>query len=238
MKYVLIGMLLAQSLFSVQLAPITQRIDSAKGRNISFVVKNTDKDMAAAECSILKVVGHDENGVEIREETDDVVIYPSQIVLQEKEDKGVRVNYTKSTLPEKEEVYRVLATQLSLNLKEETKGSDVKAAMKFVFSYEGLLFVGAEEEKAIISSTLENITNDSFSIKMTNDGIASHFVHVQHFDFKIKTQDETIELVEKDFGKFGGIRLLPDETFILTLKKDNKLQGKTLTNISITAKEK
>lgn len=238
MKYVLIGVLLAQSLFSVQLTPITQRIDSTKGRNITFAVKNTDKDMAAAECSILKVVGHDKNGVEIREETDDVVIYPSQIVLQVKEDKGVRVNYTKSTLPAKEEVYRVLATQLSLNLKEETKGTKVKGKMKFVFSYEGLLFVGEKEEKAIISSTIENISNDSFSIKMHNDGIASHFVHVKHFDFKIKTENGTIDLDEKDFGKFSGIRLLPDETFILTLKKDNKLQGKTLTNISITAKEK
>lgn len=238
MKYIVIGMLLAQSLFSVQLEPITQRIDSAKGKNITFVVKNTDKSMAAAECSILKVVGHDKNGVEIREETDDVVIYPSQFVLQEKENKGVRVNYTKSALPAKEEVYRVLATQLSLNLKEESKGTDVKGSMKFVFSYEGLLFVGAKEKKAIISSTIEDITKDSFSIKIRNDGIASHFVHVQHFDFNIKTKSGTIALSEKDFGKFGGIRLLPDETFIVTLKRSKELQAKTLSDITVIAKEK
>lgn len=238
MKYVIIGMLLAQSLFSVQLAPITQRIDSPKGRNITFVVKNTDKDMAAAECSILKVVGHDKNGVEIRKETDDVVIYPSQFVLQVKENKGVRVNYTKAALPKKEEVYRVLATQLSLNLKEEAKGSDVKGAMKFVFSYEGLLFVGAEEKTAIISSEIVDATKDSFSIKMHNDGIASHFVHVKHFDFKIKTENETIKLDEKDFGTFGGIRLLPDETFILSIKRSKQLQEKIFTDITVTQKAK
>ena len=238
MKYVVIGMLLAQSLFSVQLEPIMQRIDSAKGRNLTFVIKNTDKDMAAAECSILKVVGHDENGKEIREETDDVVVYPAQFVLQAKENKGVRVNYTKSTLPKKEEVYRVLATQLSLNLKEEKKGTKAKGTMKFIFSYEGLLFVGAKEDKAIISSSLENITNDSFSIKMTNDGISSHFVHVQHFNFKIKTGKEILELSKEDFGRFGGIRLLPDETFTFTLKRGKQLQDKTLADITITAREK
>ena len=238
MKYIIIGVLLAQSLFSVQLTPITQRIDSSKSRNITFTVKNTDKDMAAAECSILKVIGHDKNGAEIREETDDVVVYPSQFVLQEKESKGIRVNYTKSALPEKEAVYRVLATQLALNLKEQSQGAKVKGAMKFIFSYEGLLFVGKNEDKAIITSTLEEISKDSFSIKMRNDGIASHFVHVNHFDFKIQTDDGELLLKEKDFGKFGGIRLLPDESFVLTLSKNESFKSKKFTSITITSKTK
>lgn len=236
MKYAILVLILAQSLFSVQLTPITQRIDSVKSRNLTFTVKNIDKDMAAAECSILKVVGHDKDGKEIREETDDVVIYPSQFVLQEKESKGIRVNYTKSSLPKKEVVYRVLATQLALKLKEESKGSKVKGAMKFIFSYEGLLFVGAKEEKAKISSTLENISKDSFSIRLHNYGIASHFVHVNHFDFTIETQTGSVQLSEKDFGKFGGIRLLPDESFVVTLSKTEKLQGKTLKSIEVRSK--
>jgi len=236
MKYAILVLILAQSLFSVQLTPITQRIDSPKSRNLTFTVKNIDKDMAAAECSILKVVGHDENGVEIREETDDVVIYPSQFVLQEQESKGVRVNYTKSTLPQKEAVYRVLATQLALNLKEESKGSKVKGAMKFIFSYEGLLFVGAKEEKPNITSTLENVSKSNISIKMHNNGVASHFIHVNHFDFTIETATTSIKLTEKDFGKFGGIRLLPDESFVVTLDKNEQLQGKTLKSITITPK--
>ncbi len=237
MKYAILVLLLAQTLFSVQLTPITQRIDSAKSRNLTFTIKNIDKDMAAAECKILKVVGHDKNGVEIREETDDVVVYPSQFVLQENESKGVRVNYTKSALPQKESVYRVLATQLALNLKEESKGTKVKGAMKFIFSYEGLLFVGAKEEKANINSSLENISENSFSIKIHNSGKASHFIHINHFDFIIDTQNGPVKLDENDFGKFGGIRLLPDETFVVTLSKSDALQGKILQDISITAKK-
>lgn len=238
MKYVIIGMVLIQSLFSVQLTPITQRIDSMKKRNLTFIVKNTDKDMAAAECSILKVVGHDKRGQEIREETDDVVVYPTQFVLQVSENKGIRVNYTKSKLPEKEAVYRVLATQLSLNLEEAEKGTKVKAAMKFIFSYEGLLFVGGKEEKAHISSELKDVRGDTFTIKMRNDGTRSHFVHVEHFDFIIETNKGPIKLTKEDFGKFGGLRLLPDESFSLTLKKSTKLKKQTAINITITKKTK
>ena len=238
MKYIVTLIVLVQALFSVQLTPITQRIDSMKTRNLTFTVKNTDQDLAAAECSILKVVGHNEDGSEIREETDDVVVYPNQFVLQVKENKGVRINYTLSKLPKKEVVYRVLVTQLALNLKEESKGTKIKAAMKFVFSYEGLLFIGGDDGETIISASVKNIDNNFYTIEMRNDGTRSKYVHSQHFDFTLQTDAGSVLLTKEDFGKFSGLRLLPDESFIIKLKKATNLNSKKITGITITKKAK
>lgn len=238
MKYVFMGIIFIQSLFSVQLTPITQTIDSMKKRNITFTVSNTNDRLVAAECTILKLVGHDKDGKEIRQETDDVVVYPSQFVLSVKGKKGVRVNYTKTKLPEKEAVYRVLATQLSLNLKEEKKATKISGSMKFVFSYEGLLFVGGKEGKTDITSSLVKDEGKTYAVTMTNKGFISKFVHVQHFDFILTTDKGEIKLTDKDFGTYGGIRLLPDESFVLHLPKIASLKGQKLLRMSITEKVK
>ncbi len=233
MKYFLVGALLVQALVAVQLTPMTYEIKSIKKRNITYSVKNTEKELAAAECKVLKVVGHDKQGREIREETQDVVLYPSQLVLQPLETKGIRVNYTRNSLPKKEAVYRVLATQLALNLQEDAARKDVKAGMKFIFSYEGLLFVGGTSvNKRLITEVHEDRPN-SLALDMTNSSTKSSFVHVKHYDFIAHTNKGEVKLAAKDFGKFGGIRLLPDETFRLHIAKSGSLKGLTVKTIVV-----
>ena len=227
-----------KALLAVQLTPMTYEIKSIKKRNITYSVKNTEKKLAAAECKILKVVGHDKEGREIREETQDVVLYPSQFVLQPEETKGIRVNYTKNKLPEKEAVYRVLATQLALNLKEETTGKDIKAGMKFIFSYEGLLFVGGSSVKKNLDTKVHDDQPSSLLLDMTNSSTKSTFVHVKHYSFVAHTNKGEVTLTDKDFGKFGGIRLLPDETFTLKINKNHALKDLTVTTLVVQKRAK
>lgn len=238
MKYILVGLVFSQMLFSVQLTPMTYEITSMKKRNVTYSVKNTEDNLAAAECKILKVVGHDKNGQEIREETQEVVIYPSQFVLQAKESKGIRVNYTGRSLPKTQQVYRVLATELALNLKEEAPGTKVKAGMKFIFSYEGLLFVGGSDEKTVISSQVHEEKLDSLLLEMKNMSSKSSFVHVKHYEFIAETDKGEVKLTKNDFGKFSGIRLLPNETFTLKLDKNKTLKGHQVKTILIQKRAK
>lgn len=236
MKYILVGFFLLQFLFSVQLTPMTHDIVSMKKRNVTYNVINTEKKLAAAECKVFKVIGHDKKGLEIREETQAVVLYPSQFILQPLERKSIRLNYTGLKLPQKQEVYRVVANELALNLKEAKKGTKIEAGMKFIFSYEGLLFVGGSFEGARISTKVYDDGKESVVFDMTNTSSMSHYIHMKHFDFMVQTDRGEVKLQKDDFGAFGGIRLLPDETFTVKLNKKGTL--KNLKVLSIVIKEK
>ncbi len=237
MKYLITGLFLIQSLLAVQLSPMTNEINTIKKRNVTYIVKNSDADMAAAECKILKVVGHEKSGKEIREETDEVVLYPTQFVLQPKETKGIRVNYTKSVLPKKEQVYRVLANQLALNLKEKPKGTKVKAGMKFIFSYEGLLFVGGEGEPQV-HANIAGDQKDRLMVTIHNSGGKSSFVHPEHYIFTAVTDKGPVHLSKEALAKFSGVRLLPDESFTFTVDKIFALKDRVVRSITVQKREK
>jgi len=238
MKFMLVGLLNLQFIFAINLTPMVHEIGSLKKRNITYRISNPEKSLAAVECKILEVVGHDKLGQEIRKETTDMVLYPSQFILKAETSRNLRLNYIKKFLPKKQKVYRVIANQLALNLTNKSKSKDVQAGVKFLYSYEGLLFVGGDNSDITLQAQIKAETADGFILDLSNKSLVSAFVHVNHFDFYAQTNKGEIKLGKKDFGKMKGIRLLADETFIWSFHKDAALKGLQLKGMRIVHKKK
>jgi P pilus assembly chaperone PapD len=175
MKLFIFTMLLTISVFGITMTPLYTTIENRKNIQTIFKIKNPTAEPVAVNVSILKLINTNSKK-EQREETKQVQVYPTQFILNPKEIKSVRVRYMSKQLPENEEVYRVIAEELNIDVtdkvEEDTKGK-VKAQIKMRFSYEGLLFVHKANAKAKLTiESLEKIDN-GISLNIKNSGTAS-----------------------------------------------------------------
>ena len=171
MKFVILIVLVSHYLFSINMTPLYATIESKKARNTIFKVSNPTAEPVAVTFSVLKVVSTD-NNEEIKEATSTVQAYPTQFVLSPNESKSVRVRYMGKHLPLEEEVYRIIAEELDIEVndeKEKNNEGKVTAKIKTRFSYQGLLFLhrANSKEKLII----KNIEKEAQDIKITIENI-------------------------------------------------------------------
>jgi len=152
-KISLFALLTLNMLFAVTLVPLTETMDSKKQKNTIFKINNPTGEPVAVDFSVLKLTDTD-NNKEQREISQNVSYYPSQFVLMPNETKNVRVKYIGTDLPAIEEVYRVIAKELDVDVSEKNstapKGK-ISASIKMRFSYEGLLFVKRADAKPILA---------------------------------------------------------------------------------------
>ena len=220
--------LLALSLnfiFAITLVPLTETIDSKKKKNLIFKVSNTSAESVAVDVSVLRVLDTD-NNKEQREETKKVSCYPTQFVLSPKESKSIRFKYMGSELPDIEEVYRVVAKELDIDVsdKEEKATTDeIKAQIRMRFSYEGLLLVKQPHTKAKVSiesfKELENSgTERGISLVITNTGNASVVPHDGEYNFLVTVKGKEYLLKNEDMRKAEFRRVLAGKSNTFYLK--------------------
>jgi len=192
MKKIIISFLLVSSLsFSVMMSPLIETIDNLKKRHLVFNVSNPTDKMVAATFKVKLLV--DTNGKkEVREDTKKVIAFPSQFVLKPKESKKIRVRYLGSSIPDIEEVYRVIAHELDVKIEDETnkKTSKKNGKVTMRFTYEGLLFVhkpNASEKLSI--ERIEVLDNHSLKLLVKNNGNASIVPNQNFYNFTIVTKN-------------------------------------------------
>jgi P pilus assembly chaperone PapD len=220
-KALLFLTLLSTSLFSITMSPLMQTVDSKKNKNMIFTVNNPTKNPVVVDFSATLLVSTD-NNKEKKEETNKVTIYPSAFSIPSKGSQKVRVRYMGSSLPEIEEVYRIVATELDKNLvdeEDEQAGGKVSAQIKIRFSYSGLLFVrepNSSPKLEIVS--FERIPTGGIKIDIKNSGKASAVPNANRYNFIIKIQNKLYKLTEDDLKKAEFRRVLAGKTNTFLLK--------------------
>jgi len=218
--------LISTSLFSIVLTPMTQTIDSKKSKNIIFKITNPSSEPVAVTFDIKKVT-LDEEGKEIRETTSKVLYYPSQFVLGGDESKNIRVKYVDHQLPQIEELYRVIATELDINVndnQEKVSSSEIKATIKMRFSYEGLLFVHENNAKAQLKiDSFEQVSANSLTLVIVNNGTKSVLPFVSDYDYIVKINNKEYKLTENDFKGVVMRRVLAQKRKKFELKEVSSL---------------
>jgi len=223
-KILLLSLLLSSIVLGVTLQPMLQVLDQKKKRHMVFSVYNPTKEPVAVNFDIQYLVKN-HNNKEEREATQKVTFYPSQFVLMPHQTKKVRVRYMANTLPDKEEVYRVIAKELDVNVEdkvEEVQGNTIKAQVKMRLTYEGLLLVHKPDAKDKLTvSFFEELPSkgDRRVVKMTisNSGNASSVPNVQNFDFIVTIGGKEYKLTEDDtlHAEFRRVLAQDDNTFTL-----------------------
>jgi len=227
-------------LFSITMYPLIETISNLKKRQIVFKVSNPTERTVAADFSIKFLV--DTNGKkEKRIETQKVMAYPSQFVLKPKESKKIRVRYMGSVLPDVEEVYRIIAHELNIDVSDKmqkTTTNKVEGQIKMRFTYEGLLFVHKPKAKANLKiKTFEILDTNSIKLTINNIGQASIVPNYNFYNFIIIIDNKEYLLTEKNLKDTKFKRILAGKENILILKNIKLPQGK-LNTVRLEKKDK
>ena len=221
MKKLFLFLITSNLLLAINLVPMTETLMSQKRKNIIFKVSNPTDEPVAVNFSVFKVTDN-QNQKEKRESTNSVQAYPTQFVLSPKETKSVRVRYMDKKLPELEEIYRIIAQELDIDVgdkKEEDTNGKVKAQIKMRFSYEGLLFV--KNEKAEVNLVIESIEqkNNGLDISITNKGTASAIPLIKQYNFFVTLKNgKEYKLTPEDLKGAEFRRVLAGKTNTFHLK--------------------
>jgi len=243
MKRIILLLILTFNLaFGITLIPLTKIISSKKDKNIIFKVTNPTKEPVAVDISVLKVISTDNNKEE-RERTDKISYYPSQFVLSPKETKKVRVKYMGSGLPEIEEVYRVIAKELDVDVsdkKEEESTGVLRAKIKMRFTYEGLLFVHKPNTKPLLSLSfqeLQSVGNErAISVTITNSGTSSIVPNHGIYNYLVTVKGKEYQLQNEDMKKAEFRRVLAGKTNTFYLKHIVNLPNGKIESIRLEKK--
>jgi len=239
MKKIILLLVASKLLFAINLVPMTETIDSKKTKNIVFKVSNPTDEPVAVDFSVLKVL-NTQNNQEKRVATNSVEAYPTQFILSPKETKSVRVRYMGSKLPEKEEVYRVIAQELDIDVsdkKEDTSNGKIKAQIKMRFSYEGLIFIHKADAKAQLSIENINKSANGLQFSVTNSGTSSALPNIANYNYFAQSQGKEFQLTQNDLKGAEFRRVLAGESNQFTLANLMTLSAQKVENIRLEKKK-
>ena len=228
-KIVLVLSLMSMSLYAITMTPLMQTVDSKKSKHMIFTVNNPSKKPVVVDFSAMLLTATDNNKEKI-EETKKVSIYPSLFAIPSGGTQKVRVRYMGSSLPEVEEVYRIVATELDKNLEDEVDNQGtvgVAAQIKIRFSYSGLLFVKKPNLQAKLEIVnFERVPSGGIKIAIKNSGKASDVPTISRYDFIVKIQNKLYKLTADDLKKSEFRRVLAGKTNTFILKNAQIPEGK------------
>ena len=117
-----------------QVVPITQDFEpSGRGAKQVFQVENDrDEPVNVTIAMARRIV--DIDGRETPEETDDFTVFPTEIILQPKTSRAVRVQWIGDPAPTAELAYRIIAEETPLNMRRETPGASVFLTVRYIGS--------------------------------------------------------------------------------------------------------
>ena len=238
MRFIILVVLSLSSLYSITMTPLYATLESRKDKHIIFRVTNPTKEPVAVVISVLELVDTDNNREE-RIETDKVSYYPSQFVLNPQETKNVRIRYMKRSLPPKEEVFRVVAQELNIDLSDKMVKrlhKKIKAEVKMRFSYEGLLFIKKPDNEPNLFISAFHKRREGMEIEVTNSGNASAIPNTELYDFIVTIKNREHKLTKDDVKGAEFRRVLHGKTNRFLLKRVSSILVKDIEKIRLEEK--
>jgi fimbrial chaperone protein len=182
----------------------------------SFVVENTNSEKIAVKVEQF-TRSADNAGHEIREATEKFTIYPRQLSLSPNEKRNIRVSWTGEKSLAKEESFRIIFTQLPVDLqKQEALKANVK--LNFLLQYVASVYVGPPNTRAKLTASVSAGTDSKkLSLKIHNTGTAHKLL-----------KDVVIKLLADDGSKRSWS---VSGTDIKKLESENLLSGQEKTYV-------
>jgi len=117
-----------------QLVPISQDFEpSGRGVNQVFQVEN-DRDEPVTVTIGMTGRAVDIDGKETMPETEDFTVFPTEIILQPKSSRAVRVKWVGDPAPKTELAYRIVAEETPLNMRRNSPGASVFLTVRYIGS--------------------------------------------------------------------------------------------------------
>jgi len=153
------------SSWAFRLSPmIANFAPSGSGSTQTFLVENTGTEKVAIQIEAFHRYA-DEQGKESRTATDEFSVYPQQMALQPNEKRNIRVTWTGSRQPDRELNYRLVVTELPVDLKKpKERENKLGASLTFLMQYVASLYVTPP-------SATSKLVVDSFKVMPDGEGL-------------------------------------------------------------------
>ena len=177
---------------------------------------------------VFKVITRVQNpdGSEKNEATQDLSIFPPQMMLGSGQKKAVRVTYKGDTNFNKEKAYRVIAQQVPVNLKDK-KDTGIKMLLKF----QNALYVKNKKGQSKLNITSFQKKKGKIFVEVTNSGDIHQYLHNVKIEFIKKAKDkkgelkeQSLEVNEDELKKLEGQNILAQSKRVFEF---NTLKGLT-----------
>jgi len=143
-----------------------------------------------------------------------------------------------SSLPKTEEVYRVIAKELNININDEmnsSKSTEVKARIVTKFTYEALLFVKEPNAKEKFETKFKK-TSKGIELTVINHGNASAIPQFTAYDFIVTIEGKEYKLLEDDLKGSQIKRVLAGKTNVFYLNNISSISFNKIDNIRLEKK--
>jgi len=163
------------SAMAINVMPFSGELDLTKKPNYKIQVGNRSNVETAVKVSVQKWK-FDRFGEEIREPTNDLIVFPKRLLLKPREDRSVRVSYRNGVPPRIEASYRIIVEEVPLSKsarRSNNKGASINVLTRYVTAFYVKPRNANAEIKFIESKRYEN----GFNVKVRNTGNAhTHFI--------------------------------------------------------------
>jgi len=155
--------------------PFSGELDLSIQPNYKLQVSNNSQYEAAVKISVQKW-SFDRYGVENREPSNDLIIFPKRMLLQPQSERSVRVSYRNGVPPRLEASYRIIIEEIPLK-RQRTSGKNKGASINILTRYVTSFYVKPRNAESEINVLESKSIDNGFQVKIRNEGNAhTHFI--------------------------------------------------------------
>ena len=218
------GLGVPHAVHAFTISPIVNRIEIEESNRTTYELRNNGNAPVAIEITA-RSRSLSTEGEEIRDETDALAVFPSQIVLNTGERQTVNVEYTGDPSHRHEEAFRVIATEVPVDFEEDETPAP-QGSLDFTLTYETALYVTSDPDGAADVRVADvQLSEDELVVSVTNDGVRHAVLseaEIELFD----TAGDSVAVFEGDvLGRLNGLNLLAGHTVTLSLPGTDELQN-------------
>jgi fimbrial chaperone protein len=183
----------------------------------TFLIENTNNEKIALQIEAFHRE-MDINGKETRKETDEFSVFPQQLVLEPGERRNVRLTWTGEKEPKAELAYRLVVSQLPVNLKKAEK-KKAGANITFLLQYVASIYVtpGAAAAPKVTVESFEKLSDGKAEMVLKNSGTAHQVLK----GVRVRFKSRRVDLAGSDLKALEAENILPGQArkFELSLPK-------------------
>lgn len=205
----------------------------------SFFLENDSKESVAIE---MKITGRaiDLQGKETQPEVPDLdktfLIYPPQLIIKAGERRTVRVSYIGNKTIKGEQAFRLIAEQLPVAGKSDSKTPDRGASINVLLKYVAALYVtpSGSKPKLTVTATVPNPPSKDHKMELTLANQGSAHLILRNIELKLKSGNKKANLALNDLKEVSGQNLLANATRKIMVPLPEPLKGSAKEPIEIT----
>lgn len=177
------SLLILPFLFSFTFSPMSQTIElSDKRQAVQFFLENDGASSIAVELTA-KERNMDRTGEETLSETNEIKVFPPQLIIPPGEKRAIRVSYTGTKDMKIEKNFRIIAEQLPLKVDEKIKKS---AGIQMLMKYVAALYVAPEDSKSEIKVLSHSSSGKELRLLIENSGNRHQLLNLPELRYNIK----------------------------------------------------